>query len=272
MIPDLARFPRLNSAELREGFLLETLFLPGAISWYYVDQERTVVGGAVPGQKSLPLDCPELLRAAYFTERREIGVMNIGERGSITVDGKTYPMDQRDALYIGRGSREVSFHSENPAQPAHYYLISYPAHTAYPTTHARIRDAEPLHLGSDAECNKRTIYKYIYPGGIRSCQLVMGFTVLASGNVWNTMPAHHHFRRTEVYCYFDLADDAAVFHLMGPPEETRHIVVRNGQAVYSPGWSIHAGSGTGSYAFIWAMGGENQDYTDMTAVPMNEIR
>ncbi len=272
IIPDKVRYQRLSSNEIRENYLLDNIFQDETVALRYVDQDRSVIGGAMPGNHPLHLTCPEVLRAQYFTERREIGVMNIGNSGTITVDDKTYAMENRDALYIGRGSKEVSFQSENPDRPAHFYLISYPAHTAYPTTHARIQDAEPLSLGSDAESNKRTIYKYIYQGGIKSCQLVMGFTELAPGNVWNTMPAHHHYRRTEVYCYFNLADDALVFHLMGPPEETRHIVVRNRQAVFSPGWSIHAGSGTGNYSFIWAMGGENQDYTDMIPVTMAELR
>ncbi len=271
-IPDVHRAERMNSAELRDNYLFDNLFRPGKISLTYVDLERTVLGGAMPTSAPLTLGCPEELRAAYFTERREIGIMNVGADGVITVDGKEYQMANRDALYIGRGSEKVTFASKDADNPAQYYLISYPAHTAYPTRHAKVEDADPLHLGSDEECNKRTIYKYVYMGGIESCQLVMGFTEMAPGNVWNTMPAHKHMRRTEVYLYFNLPENAVVFHLMGKPDETRHLVIRNQQAAFSPGWSIHAGSGTRNYSFIWAMGGENQDYTDMDAVTMDELR
>ena len=272
MLPDSERYIGLDSAKLRESFLIDRLFQTDKVLLNYVDLDRTVLGGIMPAGKSLQLEAPEILRADYFTERREVGVMNIGGSGSVEVDGKNYPMNFRDALYIGRGSRKIVFHSDDAAAPAKYYLISYPAHTTHPTTHARVKDAEPLHLGSDEACNKRTIYKYVDPGGIKSCQLVMGFTEMAPGNVWNTMPAHKHFRRTEVYCYFNLPDDAVVFHLMGPPSETRHLVVRNEQAAFSPGWSIHSGAGTSNYSFIWAMGGENLDYTDMDPVSMSDLR
>jgi 4-deoxy-L-threo-5-hexosulose-uronate ketol-isomerase len=238
----------------------------------YIDLDRTVIGGVMPASKPLRLDCPEQLRADFFTQRREIGIMNVGDAGVITVDGTTYQMANRDALYIGRGAKDIELASKNAASPAKFYLISHPAHTEYPTTLSKYENAEPLHLGSMAESNKRTIFKHIHAAGIKSCQLVMGFTELAEGSVWNTMPAHKHMRRSEIYMYFNLGDNAVAFHFMGPPEETRHIVVRDGQAAISPGWSIHAGSGTRNYSFIWAMGGENQDYTDMDPVALHDLR
>lgn len=271
-IPDAVRSEQMNSEALRQHFLLDGMFIEGNSHFTYVDQDRAVVGSIVPTRESIPLENDPFLKAAFFTERREAAVMNIGASGSIRVDGKSFDMNHRDALYIGAGSRNVQFSSIDHKTPARFYLVSYPAHHTYPTRHAQISDAEPLHLGSDAESNKRTIYKYIYPGGIDSCQLVMGFTEMAPGSVWNTMPAHRHMRRTEIYLYFNLDPQAAVFHLMGRPEETRHIVVRNEQAVFSPGWSIHAGSGTSNYSFIWAMGGENRDYTDMDPVSIASLK
>lgn len=271
-LADQVRFRTMTTEEIRQGFLLDRLFRPGEVVLSYVDFDRTVIGSAVPAAKPLTLEAPAGLRADYFTERREIGVMNLGGKGVISVDGTEYPMANRDALYIGRGSKVVQFSSEDRGGTAGYYLVSYPAHAGYPTTHARVSEAEPLHLGSDGESNKRTIYKYIYPGGIESCQLVMGFTELAEGSVWNTMPAHRHARRMEVYLYFGLEDDAVVFHFMGAPRETRHVVVRDKQAVVSPSWSIHTGSGTRNYSFVWSMGGENRDFTDMDAVGMDELR
>ena len=271
-MPDLVRSEQMNSADLRKHFLLADMFAPGGSHFTYVDQDRSLAGSIVPTDKPISLPNDAILKAEFLTERREAAVMNIGAPGSITVDGKSFTMDHRDALYIGRGSRDVQFSSRDGQSPAKYYVVSYPAHHDYPTRHARVSDAEPLHLGSEAESNKRTIYKYIYPGGIDSCQLVMGFTEMAPGSVWNTMPAHRHMRRTEMYLYFNLDPQAAVFHLMGRPEETRHIVVRNEQAVFSPGWSIHAGSGTSNYSFIWAMGGENRDYTDMDAVTIASLK
>ncbi len=198
-------------------------------------------------------------------------MINIGCEGTVTVDGSEFTMARLDALYIGRGSRDIAFASADAANPARFYLVSYPAHAAHPTTHARIADAEPVRLGSSKECNERTIYKYIHPAGIKSCQLVMGCTQLEGGSVWNTMAPHTHERRSEVYMYFDLAETAAVFHFMGQPQETRHIVVRDGQVVISPSWSIHAGAGTTNYSFVWAMGGENQDFTDTDGIQVGTI-
>ncbi len=270
--PDPVRFERMNTAETRESFLIESLFRPDAIELVYSHADRAIVGSAVPVSGLLKMETSAELRSEFFCERREMGVINIGGDGFIAVDGAAYPMKRHDALYIGRGSREIFFKSADSGNPARYYLVSYPAHTSHPTTHARVDAAEPVTLGSDRECNRRTIHKYIHPKGIRSCQLVMGFTMLEEGSVWNTMIPHTHERRSEIYLYFNLKEDAAVFHLMGKPNETRHLVVRNEQVVLSPSWSIHAGAGTTNYSFIWAMGGENQEFTDMDNVAVREMR
>ncbi len=219
--PDPVRFERMNTRETRENFLIGNLFPPDEIALVYSHTDRAIVGSAVPVHQTLKLESKDQLRAEYFCQRREIGVLNIGGDGLVTIDGEAFPMARHDALYIGRGSRDIVFGSADPAKPAQFYFISYPAHAQYPTTHAKVAAAEPVNLGSDRECNRRTIYKYIHPAGIKSCKLVMGFTVLAEGSVWNTMTAHTHERRSEIYLYFDLAADSAVFHLMGRPDETR---------------------------------------------------
>ncbi|HUT63375.1 MAG TPA: 5-dehydro-4-deoxy-D-glucuronate isomerase, partial [Anaerolineae bacterium] len=234
--------------------------------------DRVIVGSAVPAEKALSLEAGKELAAGYFAQRREIGVINIGGNGAVTVDGKEYSMIKLDALYIGRGSKDIKFTSIKSDDPALFYIVSYPAHKEYPTLHAPISQAEPMNLGNEKESNKRTVYKYIHPNGIKSCQLVMGCTKLEEGSVWNTMPVHTHDRRSEVYLYFDMDDESVVFHFIGDPGETRHIVVRNGQAVISPSWSIHAGCGTSNYIFIWAMGGENQDFGDMDGIPSTEMK
>jgi 4-deoxy-L-threo-5-hexosulose-uronate ketol-isomerase len=274
LLPDPRRYATMSAAELRETFLLDGLFVPGEVRLSYVDVDRTVIGGAAPtGHEPLALPNPADLRAAFFAERRELGVLNVGGgRGTVTVDGRSFTIDSLDCLYVGRGSRDVRFASEDTKTPARFYLLSYPAHAAHPTTLARKADASATHLGAVEAANKRTIYKYIHPDGITSCQLVMGFTQLDVGSVWNTMPPHTHMRRSEVYLYFDLAPDARVLHLMGPPEETRHLVVADGQAVVSPPWSIHAGAGTTRYSFCWGMGGENKAFADMDAVGVGELR
>ncbi|MBZ0298524.1 MAG: 5-dehydro-4-deoxy-D-glucuronate isomerase [Anaerolineae bacterium] len=268
---DPDHFTRLNTAEIREQFLIDDLFAPDAIRLVYSHVDRMVLGAAVPTASPLTLEAGKELASEYFAQRREIGVMNIGQAGTITVDGETYKMANRDVLYIGRGSREIIFASEDAASPGRYYLVSLPAHKVYPTAHIAMEAANPLRLGSDSDSNRRVIYQCIHEKGVQSCQLVMGFTELFEGNVWNTMPAHTHERRSEVYLYFNLPDDAVVFHLMGKPQETRHVVMRNEQAVISPSWSIHAGSGTKSYCFIWAMGGENQRFDDMDPVKMSDL-
>ena len=212
------------------------------------------------------------MRAEYFTERRELGALNIGGRGTIRVNGKSHSLGNLDCLYVGRGAKQIAFESANADSPAIFYLLSYPAHTTYPTTLIRKDEASPVELGSAEACNHRSVCKYIYVGGAKSCQLVMGVTHLHPGSAWNTMPAHTHMRRSEIYMYFNLDEDARVFHLMGPPEETRHVVMKNREIVVSPGWSIHAGMGTQAYSFCWGMGGENQDYGDMDPAPLASLR
>jgi len=268
---DPVRYPRMTTEELRRTFLIDTLFEADAVRLVYSDLDRAIVGSAVPVKKALRLESAGELRSRYFAERREIGVINTGGSGVVAVDGKEYRLANRDGLYIGRGSKEIAFSSGRPEDPAFFYLLSYPAHREYPTAFAAVKDADAVQLGSDAECNKRTIRKTIHQDGIRSCQLVMGFTELAEGSVWNTMPPHTHSRRMEVYLYFDVPADHAVFHLMGPPEETRHIVVRNRQAVLSPSWSLHSGVGTARYAFVWGMGGENQAFDDMDPAGIGKL-
>ncbi len=261
-----------TTAQLRDEFLIPTVFVDGALTLLYSHIDRVIVGGAAPVDQPLTLAAnTKEMGVEYFLQRREIGIINVGGNGMVTVDGTSYPMNPRDGLYIGMGVKEVQFSSDTSTNPAHFYLISTPAHAAYPTTHIPIASAEPAHLGSISNSNERTIYKYIHPDGVKSCQLVMGLTLLEPNNMWNTMPPHLHARRMEVYFYFDIAENNVVFHLMGEPDETRHLVVRNEQAVISPSWSVHAGMGTGNYAFIWAMAGENQTFSDMDAVSLSSL-
>ncbi len=262
-----------NTDQLRDEFLIEKLFVDGAITMVYTHIDRVVIGGAVPAGKPLALpDNVKELGTAFFLERREVGIVNVGGVGKVTVDGATFAMQKLDGLYVGMGAKVVQFASDDASAPAHFYFMSVPAHTTYPTTHIPISDAEPLRLGDIANSNERTIYKFIHPDGVKSCQLTLGVTLLEPNNMWNTMPAHLHSRRSEVYFYFDIEGDNVVFHLMGDPSETRHLVMRNEQAVISPSWSIHAGMGTGNYAFIWAMAGENQAFSDMDPVAMSDLR
>jgi 4-deoxy-L-threo-5-hexosulose-uronate ketol-isomerase len=272
LLADPVRYPRMTTSELRESFLIDSLYEPGTIQLVYVDLDRAVVGIAAPEASALQLPVDDELKASYFTERRELGALNIGGSGTVTVDGKTYALDNLDCLYIGKGSREISFASTDKTSPAIFYILSYPAHTAHPTTLIRKAEANPTELGSLETCNRRTIYKYIFLDGAKSCQLVMGVTHLHPGSAWNTMPPHTHMRRSEIYMYFNLPEDAKVFHLMGPGDETRHLVIKNREVAVSPGWSIHAGAGTGAYSFCWGMGGENQDYGDMDPVPIQGLR
>jgi 4-deoxy-L-threo-5-hexosulose-uronate ketol-isomerase len=261
----------MTTEEIRENILVESLFKPDSIEMVYSEADRAIVGSAVPVNQTLELASAEELRADYFCQRRELGVLNIGRGGTITVDGQKYKMANLDCLYIGRGSKKILFTSDDSAHPAQFYLLSYQAHKEYPTSHIQLKQASPVHLGSAEESNKRTIYKCIHPEGVKSCQLVMGFTVLEPGCVWNTMPAHTHERRTEVYMYFNMPEKARVFHFMGKPGETRHIVVAERQAVISPSWSIHSGVGTSAYTFCWGMGGENQDFDDMDHLIVEDI-
>jgi len=269
---DAVRYEMMNTEELRETFLLEDLFEPGVIEFAYVDLDRTVIGAAVPLASALKLEIEPELRAEYFLERREMGVFNVGGSGSVTVDGKVFELDKMDVLYVGRGSKDVSFASKDSGTPANFYLLSYPAHAVYPSAMVKFAELTGLELGSLETCNKRKIYKAIHREGIKSCQLVMGFTLLETGSNWNTMPAHTHMRRSEVYFYFDVDPAHRVLHLMGPPEATSHLVMKDKEVVVSPGWSIHAGVGTKNYAFCWGMGGENQDYADMDPVKIEELR
>ena len=269
---DPVRYPRMTTNEIRETFLLDGLYEPGKLLLNYVDLDRTVVGMAAPVDAPIALPTYPELRATYFTERRELGVLNIGGAGVVKVEGQSYEMNNLDVLYIGRGNEAVSFESKDASAPAIYYILSYPAHAPYPTTLVRKEDANPTTLGSAETCNLRTICKYIHLAGARSSQLVMGVTHLHPGSSWNTLPSHTHNRRSEVYMYFNVPEDARVIHLMGPPDETKHIVMANLEIVVSPGWSIHTGVGTRAYSFCWGMGGENQDYADMDPAPIETLR
>jgi 4-deoxy-L-threo-5-hexosulose-uronate ketol-isomerase len=264
--PDPAAFARMNTAEMRATFLAEQLFLPGKIKMMYAHVDRAVLGAAVPGHEAIRIPAPRELAAEYFAQRRELGVINIGGAGAVCVDGQEFCLENREALYIGRGSCEISFQSKECERPAQFYFVSYPAHAVYPCVKIGRREGHAADLGTTAESNRRTIYRLIHPAGIKSCQLTMGFTELSEGSVWNTMPAHTHGRRSEIYLYFDLPENGLVVHCMGEPRETRHILVRNREVIVSPNWSMHFGAGTASYSFVWAMGGENQEFTDMDMV------
>jgi len=257
----------MNTAELREQFLIDDLFTKGGVNWTYTHYDRMAVGGAVPGAKPLTLESIKPTGTANFLDRRELIATNIGSAGTITVDGTDYAVGERDMLYVGMGAKVVSFAGEG----AKFYLLSAPAHASHPTTLIKQSDAKRLDLGSQETANERSIFQFVNADSVKTCQLVIGLTSFAPGSVWNTMPAHIHDRRMEVYLYFDLKPDAFVVHLMGEPDETRHIIMRNEQAVISPPWSIHAGAGTGAYTFIWAMAGDNVDYTDAEKIGMDEL-
>jgi 4-deoxy-L-threo-5-hexosulose-uronate ketol-isomerase len=261
-----------TTEKLREEYLLESLFIPGEINMVYSHYDRVVMGGVIPTGESIKLDGEATLQTEYFLERREIGIINIGAKGKVVVDGEEYVLNKQDCLYIGLGKQNVTFHSMDNQKKAKFYFVSSLAHKEYPTRVLPIEDAEPVKLGTDSESNKRTIYKYIHEEGLQSCQLMMGMTLLEPNNMWNTMPAHIHDRRMEVYLYFDMDEESRVFHLMGEPNETRHLVVKNEQAVISPPWSIHSGMGTNNYTFIWAMAGENYTFKDMEFVKMEDLK
>lgn len=268
---DAVRYRTMTTAELREAFLLTELFHPGQVDLTYVDLDRTVIGSAVPVDGTLVLPTADALKAIYFTERRELGILNIGGPGIASVNGERFDLDNLDALYVGRGNEAVSFASQDSHHPAEFYLLSYPAHVTYPTKLIKSTNEPRVSLGAAETANQREITKLIHMDGVRSCQLVMGFTQLAQGSVWNTMPPHTHMRRSEVYLYFNIPSGDRVIHLMGPAHETRSLVVANKQVAVSPGWSIHAGVGTMSYTFCWGMGGENQDYGDMDKVAIADL-
>ncbi|MGC6505502.1 MAG: 5-dehydro-4-deoxy-D-glucuronate isomerase [Coraliomargaritaceae bacterium] len=270
--PNIENFKRMTTAEVRSHFLLEKLFQPNQCELVYWEVDRAIIGSAVPTNESLRLEAPEeIIAADFFCQRREVGVINLGGSGTIRTDEKNWKVAKCDTLYIGRGTREVSFTSEDPTDPAKFYIVSYPAHTEYPTALSGSETTNRVELGSQDMSNDRVIHQQIHQDGIRSCQLVMGYTELKSGSVWNTFPPHTHLRRSEVYNYFDLADENIVMHFMGPAEASRNIVVRNFQPVLSPAWSIHCGAGSSSYKFVWAMGGENQEFTDMDGIPMAQL-
>lgn len=267
-----SEYASLGTAGLRKSFLLEQLFVPGRVTLTATEPDRAVVGAAIPLAEPLRLEAPPELRCRFFLEQREMGVINLGGAGAVTAGGVRHEMATEDLLYIGRGVEGVVFESTDAAKPARFYLVSYPAHTAYPTTLVRPDQANQLELGMVEKGNRRRIRQYVHPKGVRSCQLVMGVTRLQPGSCWNTMPPHTHMRRSEVYLYFDLPATARVAHFMGRPDETRVLWVGAEQAVISPPWSIHSGAGTEAYAFVWAMGGENQTFDDMDPAPVETLR
>lgn len=271
-----------DTERLREEFLIQNVFVPDEIKLVYSHIDRIITGSATPVQKELVLTAGDELRAEYFLQRRELGVINIGGEGVIIIDGKQYTVGYKEGMYIGMGAKDISFKSTDAKNPAKFYLNSAPAHMSYPTVLIKpegqaeegvviVKDCNKVELGSLEDANHRTICKYILPGQVESCQLEMGMTKLEPGSVWNTMPSHTHDRRMEVYLYFDMPEDAFVMHYMGEPQQTRHIVMRNEQAVISPSWSIHSGCGTQAYTFIWGMVGENQDFDDMDGIAMTDL-
>lgn len=261
-----------DTQKLREEFLIKGLMQPDKVSLVYSHFDRYITGGVVPVKKKVKLKTIDPLKADYFLERRELGIINVGGRGTITVNGKKYSLGYKDALYVGRGNEKVVFSSNNASKPAKFYLNSTPAHKVYPTKKISIKDAEVVELGALKTANARTIRKLIVNSTVDTCQVQMGMTELKTGSVWNTMPAHVHDRRMEVYFYFEVPEGQAVCHFMGQPEETRHIWMGNNDAVISPPWSIHSGSGTSNYTFIWGMAGENLDYGDMDHCKIDELR
>jgi len=262
----------MTTEELREHFLCEGLMQDDRINLIYSHYDRVIAGGAKPIHQSLSLQAHPELRADYFLERRELGIINVGGRGSIKADGISYDAEKLSCLYLGKGTKEVIFTSADKNNPALFFLLSAPAHHTYPNQLMKKEEASPVALGAVETSNQRTIYKYIHAEGIQSCQLVMGLTVLNNGSVWNSVPPHTHTRRTEVYFYFDLNEQQRVFHFMGEPQQTRHVVMKNHDAVISPPWSVHFGTGTSNYGFIWAMAGENYTFTDMDPAPITELK
>jgi 4-deoxy-L-threo-5-hexosulose-uronate ketol-isomerase len=262
----------MNTAELRSNFLCEGLMRDDAVNHIYSHFDRVIIGGAKPVSKALTLENDDELKSGYFLERRELGVINVGGDGSVTVDGTEFKLNKLECLYAGRGVKDIKFSSAKGNEPAMFYLMSTPAHQAYPTTKYTKEQAAPVNLGAPATSNERTIYKYIHTDGIRSCQLVMGLTVLKEGSVWNSVPPHTHTRRMEVYFYFDVPAEQRIFHIMGEPQETRNLVMQNHEAVIVPPWSVHFGCGTSNYSFIWGMAGENQQFTDMDHAPISVLK
>jgi len=268
--PDHAK--TFTTEDIRKHYLIEELFVPGEIKLVYSMEDRTIMGGITPVGEAVSLPGYDEIKADTFLERRELGIFNVGGIGKITVDGESFTMENKDCLYVGLGKKELLFTSDNPESPAKFYLFSAPAHKEYPTQHVSFKEIEGNRLGSLENANDRVIRRMIHQDGIQSCQIVMGMTQLQTGSVWNSMPTHTHDRRMEVYLYIDLDENARMFHFMGEPNETRHIVMKNEQAVISPPWSIHCGCATSNYTFIWAMAGENKTYTDMDLVTMDQLK
>ncbi|EOU1218341.1 5-dehydro-4-deoxy-D-glucuronate isomerase [Clostridium perfringens] len=263
---------RYDTEELRENYLVEDIFKDDQIELVYSHVDRIIFGGIKPVYKGLKLKAGKEMGVDYFLERRELGIINIGGKAIVTIDETEYELKEKDGLYVGKGNKEVSFKSVNPEEPAKLYVNSVPAHKEYETVKIDIEKANPVRLGDNKTLNKRTIYQYVHPNVCESCQLLMGLTMLEPGNAWNTMPCHTHERRMEVYFYFDMDEETRVFHLMGEPTETRHLVVKNEECVISPSWSIHSGVGTSNYTFIWGMCGENKTFDDMDNIPMDVLR
>ncbi|BFG89274.1 TPA: 5-dehydro-4-deoxy-D-glucuronate isomerase [Enterococcus faecalis] len=261
-----------STEELRKEFLVEKVFVPNEVSLTYTHNDRMIFGGVTPTTESLEIILNKELGVDYFLERRELGVINIGGPGFIEIDGRKEAMKKQDGYYVGKETRQVIFSSEDAADPAKFYISSAPAHHKYPNVKISIDEIKPMETGEALTLNERKIYQYIHPNICESCQLQMGYTILEPGSSWNTMPCHTHERRMEAYVYFDMEEDTKIFHMMGDPAETKHLVMGNEQAVISPSWSIHSGVGTSNYSFIWAMCGENITYTDMDMVPMDELK
>jgi 4-deoxy-L-threo-5-hexosulose-uronate ketol-isomerase len=265
-------FKTYSTAKIREKFLLDDLAQPGKINFAYTHYDRMIVGLAMPSEEAIDLPVFEILRSDYFLERREMGIINVGGDGTISAGNENFSLKKLDCLYVGKGTEHVTFASADAAKPAVFYILSAPAHAVHPTKLLKKEEAQGGAMGAAETANKRTIYRYIHKDGLQSCQLVMGLTILETGSVWNTIPAHTHDRRMEAYFYFDVPENQVVFHYMGEPQETRHMVVKNYGAAVSPPWSIHAGSGTTNYGFIWGMAGENLEYTDMDVVQLNDLQ
>ena len=263
--------PCMNTQDLRDAFQIANLFAPGELRGHFTDLDRLVVGGAMPAAKPVELPNHKETGRAFFLERRELGTINTGGAGIVIADGENFPLEKLDCAYLPMGTKQVSFESNDAKNPAKFYFLSCPAHSAHPAAMMKSKDASPVALGAQETANKRTIYKFIHQGGIQSCQLVMGFTELAEGNVWNSFPPHTHWRRTEIYFYFDLGEKILA-HFLGEPQATRHLFLHNEEVALSPNWSIHCGCGTGNYKFIWGMAGENQVFDDMDAVKSVDLR
>ena len=263
---------KYDTNQLREHYMVEEIFIDDKIELTYSHVDRIIFGGIKPVNESLMLEAGKSMGVDYFLERREMGVINVGGEGIVSIDGEEFTLNNKDGLYIGKGNRDIIFKSLNSENPAKFYINSVPAHKEYKTVKIEIEKANPVKMGDNSTLNKRTIYQYVHPNVCESCQLLMGLTILEPGSAWNTMPCHTHERRMEVYFYFDMEEDTRIIHLMGEPTETRHLIVKNEQAIISPSWSIHSGVGTSNYTFIWGMCGENQTFTDMDHIPMEVLR